>query len=204
LSPEIYHYIETLIRRYEIGSSVIELGATGTDDDLIRMESLRNAKVRVALGNGCCNERVDGIQYLKENTNNLACFEAKSFNLVLCNAMLEHDPYFWKTLVEIKRILIPGGLLIIGVPGFEGMGVRHFFPKNRLLRRLLKLSLLGLNLNYLKASTPTLGVHAYPEDYYRFSATAVRNVLFEGYEQVNISSMMIPPRIVAIGIRKDD
>ena len=118
--------------------------------------------------------------------------------------MLEHDPLFWKTIIEINRVLAPGGTLIIGVPSFEGMGLKYIFPSNSVIAKFLKIIIGIFKLNYLKASTLTLGVHAYPEDYYRFSAAAVRDVFFKDYEQVTLSKVMMPPRIVATGIRKND
>ena len=49
----------------------------------------------------------------------MTMFEAASFDLVLCNSMLEHDARFWLTLEEIRRVLRAGGLAIIGVPGYS-------------------------------------------------------------------------------------
>jgi ubiquinone/menaquinone biosynthesis C-methylase UbiE len=45
-----------------------------------------------------------GIKILKCNANHMECFEDDKFGLVMCNAMIEHDKYFWKTIAEIKRV----------------------------------------------------------------------------------------------------
>jgi ubiquinone/menaquinone biosynthesis C-methylase UbiE len=54
------------------------------------------------------------------------------FDLVLCNSVLEHDPAFWKTLAEMKRVL--KGHIVIGVPAFveQSRAVLqvHRYPKD--------------------------------------------------------------------------
>jgi len=54
------------------------------------------------------------------------------FDLVLCNSVLEHDPAFWKTLAEMKRVL--KGHIVIGVPAFveQSRSVLqvHRYPKD--------------------------------------------------------------------------
>ena len=59
-------------------------------------------------------------------------FDDESFVLVMSNAVLEHDKHFWLTLAEMKRVTRPGGLMVIGVPGFvkhrerdSGRGDQH-------------------------------------------------------------------------------
>ncbi len=49
------------------------------------------------------------------NANDMSMFSGGSFDLVMSNAMLEHNPYFWKSIFEMNRVLASGGLLIIGV-----------------------------------------------------------------------------------------
>ena len=52
------------------------------------------------------------------NANRMDAFEDEMFDLVLSNATLEHDKHFWLSVAEMHRVLRPGGLLVIGVPGF--------------------------------------------------------------------------------------
>lgn len=40
----------------------------------------------------------------------------KYFDVVISGQTFEHDPYFWKTLENIKRVIKPNGLVIIIVP----------------------------------------------------------------------------------------
>ena len=60
----------------------------------------------------------DGVITVAGNANDMHMFDDRSFDLVLCNATLEHDKRFWLSVAEMKRVLRPGGLLVIGVPGY--------------------------------------------------------------------------------------
>jgi hypothetical protein len=72
------------------------------------------------------------------------------------------------------------------------------FPWLRIIRRLPFMKQLK---EALRSSTPTLLVHEFPGDYYRFSLQAFREVLLEGLKDVEIRSVMIPPRIIGAGIK---
>jgi len=119
----------------------------------------------------------DGVVTVAGNANDMHMFDDRSFDLVLCNATLEHDKRFWLSVAEMKRVLRPGGLLVIGVPGYvkdpEG---DHGF------------------------STHTYRVH-YSFDYYRFSEQAVRDVFFDGMKRVRVSRIMDPPRLIGHGYK---
>lgn len=59
--------------------------------------------------------------------NNLPFFN-ESFDHVLCLETLEHDDCFWKSILEMKRVLKKGGKLVITVPGIEFP--KHEYPKD--------------------------------------------------------------------------
>jgi len=56
----------------------------------------------------------------------LTVFEPESFDLVLCCETFEHDDKFWETLDQMKKVLKPGGWLLITVPGI--FFIHHDFP----------------------------------------------------------------------------
>lgn len=125
-------------------------------------------------------------------------------DLVLCNAVLEHDRYFWKTLAEIRRVLRPDGLVYVGVPAYA----RARSPKARIANALYRRwrhhpsplpRCLGRwdRLGALDA-TATLTYHS-PPDYYRFSEDAVRHVLLDRLEVVHVEYVHRPVRLLAIG-----
>ena len=112
------------------------------------------------------------------NANDMrAVFEDESFDLVLCCSTLEHDKHFWLSLAEMKRVMTPGGLLVIGVPGYVKDEERD---QGR--------------------STLTYRVH-YAFDYYRFSVQAVREVFFADMERVKVKAYMTPPRLLGHGYK---
>jgi len=52
-------------------------------------------------------------------------FEACQFDLVVCGQVLEHSPMPWLIVQEMKRVLKPGGYIILVAPS---AGPRHFTP----------------------------------------------------------------------------
>ena len=48
-----------------------------------------------------------------------------SFDVVLSGQACEHNPYFWISLAEVARVLVPGGLAAIVAPG---AGAVHRYP----------------------------------------------------------------------------
>jgi len=135
---------------------------------------------------------------LRGNANAMDCFADERFDLVLCNAMLEHDKFFWRTLAEIRRVTRPGGLVVIGVPGFQYLKLEKL---KAMLRRLPLVRRLSANqyLGFFFTATVTFELHNAPGDYFRFSAQAVREVFFAGMEDVEVRSIMLPPRIIGAG-----
>lgn len=112
---------------------------------------------------------------------------------------------FIKSLSEMKRVLKKGGYLVIGVPGFTVLKNESFNLKlKKILRKLPFLQkvfgrrLLGTLFN----STLKFKVHDYPGDYYRITPQAVKEVFFSDFEDVEICSIMTPPRIIATGKKK--
>ena len=136
---------------------------------------------------------------IQANANDMHMFENDSFEAVVCNSTLEHDRYFWKTIDEIHRVTASNGFIMIGVPGFSGMGIDGFFPNKSLLKRVLKCVAKIANIDSLIAGTPTLGEHFFPGDYYRFTEQAMREVFLKGLERIEIRKIMNPPRILGFG-----
>ena len=50
---------------------------------------------------------------------------SRSFDVVISGQAFEHNPYFWISLAEIARVLVPGGLVAIVAPGG---GAVHRYP----------------------------------------------------------------------------
>jgi len=165
------------------------------------MKSLANATEKIGLNLDGPHEFKD-FKILKGNANFMECFENNRFDAVLCNATLEHDKYFWKTIGEIKRVTKPGGLIVIGTPGYAKLKQEKF---KSLLRRVPWVRMLRSSpyLNMFFTGTITFQIHNYPGDYYRFSPQAFEEVFFEGMNDVEVSLMMVPPRIIGVGRKSE-
>jgi SAM-dependent methyltransferase len=153
---------------------VLEVGGVVGKKSLLDAPVLAAAE-RVVLNMAFVRD-AEGIHNVRGNANDMP-FEDESFDLVMTISTLEHDKFFWRSLAEMKRVLQPGGLLIIGVPGYVKDPERD---RGRWTR--------------------TYKVH-YRFDYYRFSEQAVEEVFFDGMERVGVRSLLIPPRIVGYGYK---
>jgi SAM-dependent methyltransferase len=154
----------------------LEVGGLMGQDSLLRFPELDGAE------RFCLNlvelPSEDGITAVAGNANDMrGVFADEAFDLVLCCSTLEHDKHFWLSVAEMKRVMRPGGLLVIGVPGYVKDEERD---RGR--------------------STLTYRVH-YTFDYYRFSEQAVREVFFSDMERVKVKAYMTPPRLLGHGYK---
>lgn len=151
----------------------LEVGGVAGPDSLLLFPELEGAE-RFSL-NLVGMPSTDGITAVVGNANDMTAFEDETFDLVMSNATLEHDRYFWLSVSEMRRVLAPGGLLIIGTPGYTEDHERDH----------------GL-------STHTYRVH-YRFDYYRFSEQTFRDVFFDDMDRVDVQAILTPPRIIGHG-----
>ncbi|HPA17696.1 MAG TPA: methyltransferase domain-containing protein [Verrucomicrobiae bacterium] len=192
MHPRIFREFGRICREYGALGSVLEIGAVPGPDSLLCLDALAHAARKVGVNLDPPSQFRD-FQIVQANANRLDMFESRSFDTILCNATLEHDPFFWRTLEELRRVGRPGAVVIIGVPGYAS---------HRWLERIKRRGAAsgGRRLSEaMRASTPTLVVHDYPGDYYRFSEQAVRDVFFGGMRDVKVRRVMVPPRIIGAG-----
>lgn len=164
------------------------------------MKSLEGATEKIGLNLDGPHDFRD-FKILQGNANAMDCFEDGKFDVVLCNAMLEHDKYFWRTIAEIKRVTRPSGLMVIGTPGYRYFKVdelKSLLNRTPVVRRLKS----NQYLNLLFTATITYQVHDAPGDYYRFSPQTFKEVFFEDADEVEVRSIMLPPRIIGVGTKK--
>ncbi len=197
----VFAAFDRLCRLHRPGGRVLEIGAMASPDTLLNLPAIAATTDRIGID--ADPQRTAGPwPIFTANANAMTLFEDSSFDLVLCNSVLEHDARFWLTLAEIRRVLRAGGIAMIGVPGYvraRGAGKRF----SSALARLWGAERPGGRvLAGLAAATPTLDVHNFPADYYRFSAQAVRDVFLEGFEVLDIEDLMTPPRIIGVGRRR--
>lgn len=159
-----HYYFNQIIKSIPSSSKILDIGC-GQGDFLISCRQ----KNLVAVGLDIDPKWVKFCQHKKLDVftgsiNNLP-FKDKSFDIVFCQSVLEHlhDPV--AAVYEIKRVLYPGGTLIISCPTPENhfwddpTHVRPYTPKSlRLLFQQLGYSqikinyvfsfLLGLNISW--------------------------------------------------------
>jgi SAM-dependent methyltransferase len=197
MHPAVFQTFEAICQAHGVHGDVLEIGATPDDSTLLNLPALAAAREKIGINKAGASRHRD-FSILEADANAMACFSDQRFDAVLCNAMLEHDPFFWRTLAEIRRVARPGSLVAIGVPGYRRL------PFEKTLRSwLAKLPRSSRRPDgwALQHSTLTLGVHNFPGDFYRFSEQAVREVFFEGMKNVTIHSVLVPPRIIGAGVR---
>lgn len=195
----IYEEFERICSEMNITGSVLEIGAVPSNKSLLCMKSMAKATEKVGINLDGPHEFMD-FRILQGNANSMALFEDERFDVVLCNAVLEHDKYFWKTISEIKRVTKPGGVVVIGTPGYKYYKSEKF---KSVLRRIPLVRNLSANqyLNMFFTATITFEIHEAPGDYYRFSPQAFKEVFFEDFDNVEVRAIMLPPRLIGVGTK---
>ena len=129
-NPLIQRRMHRIVRRAGIRpQKALEVGGYVEGDSLLRSEDLRHAE------RWCINlvEQPEGtgITHVVGSSNDMHMFRTTAFDLVMSCAVHEHDQKFWLSIAEMHRVLRPGGLLVVCVPGFvkrpedHGRGDRH-------------------------------------------------------------------------------
>jgi SAM-dependent methyltransferase len=196
--PAVFAAFDRICARRGAGGVVLEVGAVPSHDALLTLPALAGATRKLGINREGPSSFLD-FEIRHGDANDMRCFADASFDTILCNATLEHDPRFWMTVAEIRRVARPGALIVIGVPAFAGRAAGAGEPTPTLRRALLRrLRRLGGSLS---ASTPTLAWHGFPSDYYRFSPEAVREVLCADLADVEIELVLRAPRAIGSGIR---
>jgi SAM-dependent methyltransferase len=192
MDKTVFATFREIVGRLRVEGRVLEVGAVPNDDSLLTLDVLEGQeRIGVNIDGGV---RYRDFDIVAANANDLSMFGDGSFDCVLSNATIEHDPFFWKTCSEIRRVLRVGGVAVIGAPGYTAD---------------TSLKALGCDqpqfaedaLHSWTKSTLALHVHGAPDDYYRFSPSAFRDVIFEGYSGIEIVSVMVPPRIIGYGFK---
>lgn len=195
MSPAVYAAFEAICREQAIAGPVLEVGAVPGPESLLTLEAIADMPGKTGLNVEAFPSTAD-IRMVTGNANRMDMFADGSFGCVLCNATLEHDARFWETLAEIRRVTAPGGLVVIGVPGFRGMGPKFLAPPRSFSGRVIQVLARVTRADALLAGTVTLGEHFFPGDYYRFTEQAVREVFLEGLAEPQCRWVMTPPRII--------
>ena len=195
--PRVFREFDRICSARGVGGSVLEVGAIPSDMSLLCLKSLGNATEKVGINLDGPYEYMD-FKILKGNANSMEFFEDNRFDVVLCNAVLEHDKYFWRTVGEIKRVARLGGLVVIGTPGYTYLKVEKVKSVIKKIPGVHHLRSIDF-LNMFLSGTITTHIHNAPGDYYRFSPQTFEELFFEGMVDVEVRSLMLPPIIIGVG-----
>lgn len=201
MHPTIYRAFEEILTPRQVRGRVLEVGGIPNQHALLNLPCLSGASEKLGI-NLEEQGKFRDFTILLGNANRMTIFENDSFDLVLCNAMLEHDKFFWQTVAEIRRVTKPGGLAVLGVPAYVESNRERRFRQSLFYRYGQRLRPMKWLFDMMNVSTITYKVHNAPGDYYRFSEQAVKEVFFDGFESVELKTLMTPPRIIGVGVKK--
>ncbi len=117
MSPNVFDAFAEIVARRLAGkrlTAALEVGAAAWT--LLAIPEFSNAR-RVALNLAFAKSspELDAFERVIDNANEMS-FATATFDCVLSSSCLEHDKYFWRSAAEIRRVLKPDGVAIIGVP----------------------------------------------------------------------------------------
>ena len=185
MSPKVFACFEKVAAEFFADRrprSVLEVGASNYT--LLSIAQFRQSR-RVALNMlpfDNPSPELQQCELMVGNSNDLSQFKDGEFDCILSCSVLEHDKFFWRSVAEIRRILAPGGLFVVGVPIYMTL------PTD------------------VKNTTLTFRRHglAYNADFYRFSEQCVREVVLEDLQpnQELVVRRYPNPYIVASGVKR--
>ncbi len=130
-----------------------------------------------------------GTHFHKGNPNDMSqLFDDGCFATVIWDRALERDALFWRTVAEIKRVLAPGGALMLCTRGF--VKINKFGVK-----------VVGANGNPVPFLTATSAVAAVGGDYLRFSPQGLRKTVLDGFDVREVRSAFMVPHLFAVAVK---
>ena len=191
IGPEvkIARELHALAVAHQAHGPFLEIGIGPKERAALLLEAFEGEERRV-VGHGEPAVR-DGVAFHPGSPNDMrGQFADGRFATVLWNSALAHDPQFWRTLEEIKRVLAPGGVLIVVASDFSRSpahnGIKTVGPKG----------------NPIPNTTVTQSVHPTRGDYWRISPQAMRKTILGDYKILEIREVMMPSRVFGVGLKE--
>ncbi len=174
----------TLFRTHGLAGPVLEI-AGGTREGAVAQAPFLDGFERHVVVSGDGGE-AGGVHFHKGDPNDLApLFDDACFSAVIWDRALERDPRFWLTVAEIRRVLAPGGALVLCTRGFAK--TNKFGVK-----------VVGASGNPISFMTATAAVSASGGDHLRFSPQGLRRVVLDGFDVKELRSSFMTPHLFAV------
>lgn len=175
----------TLFRTHDLAGPVLEIAGGGREGAIAQAPFLAGVERHVVLAAGEGGE-AGGIHFHTGDPNDLApLFDDACFGTVVWDRALERDPRFWLTVAEIRRVLVPGGMLLLCTRGF---GKTNKFG----------VKVVGASGNPISFLTATASVSAAGGDHLRFSPQGLRRVVLDGFDTKELRSAFMTPHLFAV------
>lgn len=174
----------TLFRTHALAGPVLEIGTGGRGGAIAGAPFLRGLERHVVVdGDG---GEADGVSFHKGEPSDLApLFDDSCFGAVIWDRALERDPSFWLTVAEIRRVLMPGGALVLCTRGF---GKNNKFG----------VKVVGGSGKPIPFLTATAALSATGGDHLRFSPQGLRRVVLGGFDVKELRSSFMTPHLFAV------
>ena len=196
--PPVQEAFNNLIRRWPPpGSHVLELGATRetVEGFAPAVSGMDYVGIDLAPTEG---DLACGV--VQGDANSMPQFGDDTFDAVLTSSMFEHNPKFWLALAEVRRVLRPGGMFYVGVPGFsDQISTTAQYARSARKRLNRAGATRAAQFADRAVATRTYPFHDGPHDFFRFSPSAMRDVFLDGYEVLKARALLSPPRLQAAG-----
>ena len=184
LRAKIVGEYATLFQTHGLGGPVLEIAGGGREGAIAQAPFLQGLERHVVVaGEG---GEAGGVHFHKGNPNDLApLFDDGCFSAVIWDRALERDPRFWLTVAEIRRVLAPGGALVLCTRGF---GKNNKFG----------VKVVGASGNPIPFLTATAAVSAAGGDHLRFSPQGLRRMVLDAFDVKEMRSAFMTPHLFAV------
>ena len=174
----------TLFQTHALAGPVLEIAGGSREGAIAQAPFLEGVERHVVVsGEGA---EAGGIHFHKGDPNDLApLFDDDCFGAVIWDRALERDPRFWLTVAEIRRVLMPGGSLLLCTRGFAK--ANKFGVK-----------VVGASGNPIPYLTATASVSPAGGDHLRFSPQGLRRVVLGAFDVKELRSAFMTPHLFAV------
>jgi len=118
------YLLESLLRRYQISGSALDIGAGGGGNTQVLIDNNLKASALEFTKEGVAKCQSKGIQVLQGDAREIP-FADSSFDFAMAWDVIEHIEEDYKVLTEVKRVLKPGGIFSVSVPCDMALWSKH-------------------------------------------------------------------------------